>query len=207
MFNRLKYTKIYELALPFFLYYDFLLWWLKKQKIYTPHLVKQRTVKKYADKYRSQVFIETGTYLGVMVNAMLPRFRHIYSIEIDKNLYKRAKEKFRDYSKVKIVNGDSKLVLERLLKKINKPSLFWLDAHYSKGITSKGNVESPILEELKVILNSRIKNYIILIDDAHLFNGKNDYPTLPQIKQLFSQKKVRVSIKNEHSIFIIENDR
>ena len=46
-----------------------------------PHVVKQRVLREYAERYELKVFVETGTYRGDMVQAMKPLFDKIYSIE------------------------------------------------------------------------------------------------------------------------------
>ena len=80
--------------------------------------------------------------------------------------------------------GDSIDVLPEILAKIEQPCLFWLDAHYSGGVTAKGKKETPILQEIQYILNHDIDRHIILIDDARCFNGQNDYPTIQELKNI-----------------------
>jgi hypothetical protein len=65
--------------------------------------------------------------------------------------------------------------------------LFWLDAHWSGGSTAKGTVDTPIVQELKCVVNHvKADKHIILIDDARCFTGKNDYPTLEFLKKYIS---------------------
>ena len=58
-------------------YADFLWWKLRGSPARTPHLVKQRTVAEYAERYGLRVLVETGTYHGDMVAAMRKRFDEI----------------------------------------------------------------------------------------------------------------------------------
>jgi len=155
----------------------------------SPPTLKQKIVKMYANKFLINIFIETGTYLGEMVNATRKIFKKIYSIELDDELYKNAKKKFSKYNHISIIQGDSSKILPTILSKIKQPCLFWLDAHYSGGITAKGEFETPIMQELNYILNSSKYNHVILIDDARLFIGKKDYPTLKELKKLISKKR------------------
>ena len=69
-----------------------------------------------------------------------------------------------------------------------EPCLFWLDGHYSAGITAKGEKETPIWEELEHICDHPIKNHVILIDDASLFVGKNDYPNLDSLQKFVESR-------------------
>lgn len=149
-----------------------------------PHIVKQRCVAEYARKYKTPVLVETGTFLGDMVQAQLKNFREIYSLELGGELAYKAQQKFEKYPHVHIIQGDSATLLPELLLKINGPALFWLDGHYSGGITAKGDKETPVIEELKAILTHSIKTHIILIDDARCFDGTHDYPTMDEIFNL-----------------------
>jgi len=112
------------------------------------------------------VFVETGTFHGNSVALALKcGFSGVYSIEFDEALYTRAVEKFKNKSRVSLVHGDSAVELPKLIKDINEPIFFWLDAHC-------GNVQSPLplMQELAAIEEHPIKNHTILIDDARLFN-------------------------------------
>lgn len=153
-----------------------------------PHAVKQMTVKTFAQKYAIRFFIETGTYLGDMVAAVSNDFDKIYSIELSEDLFKRAAKRFEGYKHINIVHGDSALVMPKILRSINVPCLFWLDGHYSAGVTAKGEKETPIWEELQHICDHPIKNHVILIDDASLFVGKNDYPTLESLQKFVESR-------------------
>lgn len=70
-----------------------------------------------------------------------------------------------------------------MVKKIRGRCLFWLDAHYSGKGTAKGDKESSISHELDIIKTLKNKDHVILIDDAREFTGKNDYPTLDEVKK------------------------
>lgn len=150
--------------------------------------VKRRVVKDFAAKYSLPTLIETGTYFGDMVSAVKNRFKRIYSIELDPVLYQRAKKRFAKFKHITLLQGDSAKVLPKVLADINSPCLFWLDAHYSGGITAKGNKETPIMNELNTILNHPVLDHVILIDDADCFTGKGDYPTLEELRRFALSK-------------------
>ena len=147
-----------------------------------PHEIKQETIQLYARRHRVKVMVETGTYLGDMVAAMLFSFKRIYSIELGQELFKNACLRFRDNPSVKIVHGDSAVALQKVLKELDQPALFWLDGHYSEGITAKGELDTPIFSELDHIFAHRVKNHVLLIDDARCFTGSGDYPTLESLR-------------------------
>lgn len=144
---------------------------------------KQSVVKDYARENGLAVFVETGTYRGDMVFAVKNIFRKIYSVELGEELYERARQRFAGFRHITIMKGDSKEVLPKILEEITEPGLFWLDAHYSSGVTARGDKDTPIEHELKAIYGHPIKNHIILIDDAGDFSGENDYPTLEKVRR------------------------
>jgi hypothetical protein len=171
-----------------------------KQSTPTPHMFKQKIVIEYANKYSIATLVETGTYLGHMVNATKRRFKQIYSIELEPVLYKRAATKFSRYGHITILQGDSGQGLPKILSHIYSPCLFWLDAHYSGGITAKGNLETPIVLELEHILSHPLAHaHVILIDDARCFVGSNNYPTLQGVKDLVAglQPSFDFYVKND----------
>lgn len=200
--KKLKYTLLYNLIFPVFQILQTTNWYLKDKNTYTPHLIKQRIIKEYGKKYGSRIFIETGTYLGMMVNAMKKIFPTIYTIELDNKLYKNAKRKFANQRHIKVIKGDSSKILPNLLKNINKPALFWLDAHYSKGVTAKGSKNTPIAEELNSILNQE-RNHVILVDDAEVFNGNNDYPSLNYLKKYIAKHYPQLIFEVKYNIIRI----
>lgn len=137
----------------------------------------------YARKHGLDVFIETGTYFGDMVKAVRPFFREVHSIELSCDLYEKAVKRFRPYPSISIYQGDSSDVLPVILKKIHSPCLFWLDGHYSEGITARGSKDTPVVEELSHILGRKTYNDVVLIDDAIFFKGSNGYPSLLEVSE------------------------
>jgi hypothetical protein len=165
-------------------------WRRARGELPMPHYGKQLVVAEYAERLRPPVFIETGTYTGHMVLAMLGRFEEIYSIELDPVLCEKARRKFRAFPYVQIVQGDSSRELRRLLPRLSRPCLFWLDAHYSGGATAKGDLETPIAEEVTAILDHPLADeHVLLIDDARCFDGTHDYPDLTVLRKLVLAKR------------------
>ncbi len=175
--------------------------WIKNGSVLPmPHFGKQQVVSEYAVKFNPSVFIETGTYTGHIVYAVLNECKEIYSIELDHTLAEKAKMRFQGYKHVHIIQGDSSEVLPQILKGISQPCLFWLDAHYSGGKTAKGDREAPIMQELPSILkHPNADQHVILIDDARCFVGQNNYPTLEELEKF---------IRHVHpeSIFEVRDD-
>ncbi|MCK4918253.1 MAG: hypothetical protein KAS02_00490 [Candidatus Pacebacteria bacterium] len=182
---------------------SFLEWLIKNKPTPPPHIIKQKAIKKYAEKYNIKTLIETGTYRGKMVNAMRNVFDKIYSIELDTILYEKAVNKFEGYESIKIINGDSGEKLSEILETVNEPCIFWLDGHYSGDITAKGDLNTPIFKELISIFNHPTKNHIILIDDARCFVGKNDYPTIEKLQSFIKTKNDNLKLTTKNDIIKI----
>tara|TARA_Y100001937_G_scaffold12809_1_gene16550 strand:- start:1409 stop:2080 length:672 start_codon:yes stop_codon:yes gene_type:complete len=91
----------------------------------------------------------------------------------EKDDYFNDEEKYKfDDVDLTLICGDSTSTLEKLLKKIDEPICFWLDAHAGAMKYARGDDDVPLLKELDVISNHHINNHIIGIDDAHLFGTK-----------------------------------
>jgi len=165
----------------------------------TPHIIKQKTLQAYANKYNLKILVESGTYYGDMVEAMKRVFNQIYSIELSKDLYNKAKQRFKRYKYIEIICGDSGKELKNIIAKIDQPALFWLDGHYSGGVTAKGEKETPIYEELRHIFSKKNMKHIIIIDDARCFGKEPDYPTIENLNKFFysMQNNVEVAIEDD----------
>jgi hypothetical protein len=180
----------------------FILW---KTNIFVvpPHFIKFNAIKEYKDKFGIDIIVETGTYKGDTVAKAREVFKEIYSVELDEELFKQAEAKFSCFKNIHIVKGDSAQVLPEIINGLSAPAIFWLDAHYSGGITA-GNVEHcPILDEITAILSQDKFNHLILIDDAHLFNGQNGYPELQLLDNFIKQRRPQWKVKIKDNIIRI----
>jgi len=168
-----------------------------------PPVVKQHIVRSYAERFSLTTLVETGTYLGEMVLATNDLFDRIYSVEIDETLARRARKKFSRPGHVTILQGDSGIVLGKILEKVDVPCLFWLDSHYSGGLTSKGETETPILTEVRHIFDHSVREHVILIDDARNFTGEHDYPDMDEFREFVQSERPGWVFKVEHDIIRI----
>ena len=133
-----------------------------------------------------------------MVHAMKKSFKQIISFELDQALARQAQQRFANDHHIQIVQGDSGKLLGDYLATIDEPCLFWLDGHYSGGITAKGALETPIKNELAAILSHPVDGHVILIDDARCFTGENDYPTLDELQNFVAERKPNHKFSVEH---------
>ncbi len=163
-------------------------WKIDGSPVPPPHLVKVSLLKKLAKKHRLSLFIETGTFMGDMVDEMLNSFEEIYSIELFDPLYQRAKKIFKKHKHVHIFHGNSVEILPKIIEKTSEPILFWLDAHYSGSGTAKlDEIDTPIEKELKII-NKIANKHVVVIDDARCFNGTDGYPKLASLINRYQDK-------------------
>lgn len=169
----------------------------------TPHIAKQLAIKSYQNTHNVETLIETGTYLGDMTYAQRKFFKKIYTIELSEQLHRQAVRRLRKYKNIEALLGDSGIVLGSLINKITGKSIFWLDGHYSGGVTAKGSTECPVMQELDIILSSPYE-HIILIDDAREFTGNNDYPLLEEVISLVHSKYSNSVIEVKDDIIRIE---
>src|SRR5258708_4484486 len=142
-----------------------------------PEAVKRVTLADYASAFNIGTMVETGTFMGGALYALKDQFKTLYSIELSENLALQARARFRKQPHIHILQGDSGKVLPQVLSSISEPCLFWLDGHYSGGITAQADLDTPIMRELQTVFRHPCKTHVILIDDARLFDGTHDYPT------------------------------
>ena len=164
-----------------------------------PHAVKQAAIAEYALRSGYEILVETGTFRGEMILSHLHTFRRIYSIELSTQLWKNAVRRFRNHKHVILLQGDSADQIGPVVAQLDKPAIFWLDGHYSGGITARGVKISPILQEINTILAQKEFNHILLIDDARLFTGKG-YPTIDELTEYVRSKDPRYAMENRDDI-------
>jgi len=172
-----------------------------------PHIVKQIVIAEHQKKYGNSILVETGTFRGDMVEVQKKRFKKIISIELGDELFAKAKKRFSGDKNVFLVHGDSGKMLPEILTGINEPAIFWLDGHYSSGMSVKGDTECPIFEELDAIFNAGRFNHILLIDDARCFNGTGDYPSIEALTAYIKNKNVQFQfeVKDDIIRYVIKN--
>jgi hypothetical protein len=146
-----------------------------------PNIVKMSVVKHHVTAYGNKVFVETGTFLGSMVEHVAATGAQCHTIEIDPEIYARAQTILARHRNINLIFGNSGVKIPEVLSTLNEPATFWLDGHYSGGFTGRADVDTPISAELDHILEHPIKKHVILIDDARDFNGKDGYPRLSKL--------------------------
>ena len=162
-----------------------------------PPIVKQLIVKRHQARYDLQTLIETGTFTGDMVAAMLPYFHRIITIEYDPSLAAAARRRFAGAGQVTVIEGDSATLFSRALAELREPALCWLDAHFTGGATAGKEQTVPVMTELSAVAASRVYNHVVLIDDARCFGGENGFPTLREVREFCEAHGGRVEVGDD----------
>lgn len=131
-------------------------------------IFEAQEIKKYINLDEYPICVETGTNLGLSTDNLMHIFEKVYTIEIMEDLYNNVKKKYED-SNVECILGDSAEKIKDLVKKIDRPCLFFLDSHYSGHSGTNWN-------------RSFFKGY--MVDGKHIDTGyrgeKTDKPTSQQ---------------------------
>lgn len=174
-------------------------WVRRGRPLPPPHVAKARRVREYGQRFGIRTLVETGTFKGGMIDVSKRHFERVYSIELDDDFYENAAARFEDFGHIAILHGDSGVVLPRLLEELDHPCLFWLDGHYSEGMTARGSLDTPIVQEIRAILTHPVDKHVILIDDARDFVGGNDYPSIDELRS-------EIHAHRPELVFTVEED-
>lgn len=152
------------------------------------------------------VWVETGTFMGDTAALLAQTAKMVFTIEPDVSLFEKARARFSGSPNVQVLNGLSEEVFPRLLPTLTGTVNFWLDGHYSGGITHQGPTDCPVRDELSSI-EANLKNFSmvnVLIDDVRCFDPSvpeyADYPDLDYLVDWARRNNLRWHI--EHDIFV-----
>jgi hypothetical protein len=179
----LKSLPLYDVFEPAAHAVELRVWALRGRPAPPPPAFKQRTVAGYARLFSLTTLVETGTFLGDMARAGGKTFRRVITIELDEDLYEKARRRLARFPNITVLRGNSGELLPGLLSTCRNSCLFWLDAHYSGRLTARGGRDTPIVRELGAVLAHPGPNHVVLIDDARCFTGEGDYPDLETLKR------------------------
>lgn len=157
------------------------------------------------------IFVETGTFEGDTVNALLPYFDRFITAELSEPLWKEVTNRFAGEKKVEPYLGNSPDVIAKFCSALKDSSvLYWLDAHWCVADDTSGEKsQCPLLEEIHAIgqLNDQS---VILIDDARLFlapppapHETSQWPSIDSIITALKQTSLQheLSVVNDVIIF------
>jgi hypothetical protein len=154
--------------------------------------------------FNVDVFVETGTYNGDTAVWASKYFKNVFTIERSRPIWQKTHEKYKHLKNINFLFGDSAEIINKISPLLDKPTIFWLDAHYSEGITYGKNDECALLRELDAILTIK-GNYFILIDDARLFLSPPPHPHIAIQWPDFSQILSKFEKKSAHYAVVIDD--
>jgi hypothetical protein len=174
----------------------------------SPHFIKQACLIR--NGFPNSVWVETGTYTGDTTRFLSTHAPMVYSVEPEPTLHANAVQRFKDVANVRILKGTSEDVLPALLPLLSGDVNFWLDGHYSAGVTFKGASDTPIVGELKCIEQhlARLGRVAVLVDDLRCFNPRKPefagYPPAEFLVQWAQAHDLHWHV--EHDIFVATKD-
>jgi len=173
----------------------------------SPIFIKQACIKRNA--IMGSTFIETGTFLGSTTEYAAKFSNRVISLEPDEYLFKKAKEVLIRFKNIEILHGTSEDVFPKIIPTLSGDITFWLDGHYSGGVTYQSIKDTPIVLELNEI-EKNMKNFArlsIMVDDFRLFNPLEiefkDYPKNTYLVNWADKNSLYWTV--EQDIFIAKN--
>jgi FkbM family methyltransferase len=160
-----------------------------------PAAVKHACLREQARRHGLRILVETGTFYGDTLFRLRRDFSQLFSIELDPALHQEAGRKLGHLGHIRLSHGSSASQLAPLVAGLEEPALFWLDAHFSAGPTARGPKETPIEEEMLILLRRPPGQNAVLIDDARLFAGTQDYPSLERLRSLIAEHRPDAQIE------------
>lgn len=145
--------------------------------------------KAILSKYVNKVFCETGFRDGETIDKAIDlSFPLILANELSDHWYALGLEKYKESNFVQLFFGDSGKILGNMIRDVNDPITFWMDAHVTDYPCGVGDKDCPLKEELNHIMGHGIKTHTILIDDVrNLGTAFMSGITLDQVKRQILQ--------------------
>lgn len=168
-----------------------------------PPFIKRSILLRFIIDNECKTLVETGTQYGDTPWAFRDRLEDIYTIELSPRLASLARDRFKKHRNIQIVEGDSGAMIKTILPQLKSKTLFWLDGHYSAGVTAQGALDCPVYAELRSIFEGCPVPWVILIDDARCFGRDKDYPSFEELEAFVKREIPEATIRAEHDIISI----
>lgn len=168
-----------------------------------PPVMKTAILRWWLRECGCKYLVETGTFLGDTCWAFRNECEKLFTIEINPQLAQLARSRFRGFSNVRVLEGDSAELLKTILPQLQAKTLFWLDGHFSGGITGKGTCECPLYDELQSIMTMCPQSWVILIDDARCFDSDPAYPKMKEMAEFIKSFCPDCTIETANDIVVV----
>jgi hypothetical protein len=178
-------------------------WAARDFSVPCPRFVKESVLKRL--NLDGATWVETGTFLGDTTQLLAEISNRVITIEPEPTLYQKARIRFADEPKVVVVNDISENALPSVLRDVGGNVCFWLDGHYSGGITFRGPNDTPLVQELNEIERhiQRFAATAIAIDDIRVCGKRHEYGAYPSLDYLVDWAKSNgLDWHIEYDIFI-----
>ncbi len=116
----------------------------------------------------AEIFVATGTFSEDIASQAADIFKEVHTVELAADLYQpSAMPDIARHKNIHIYHSAN--VLKVILPNLRGKILFWLGTNETAGITFKNRTNTPVIEELRVIAESGIKDSFILINNMRYF--------------------------------------
>ena len=180
-------------------------WYLKTGCSYPiPPFIKRKLLLRHGSI--GSTWVETGTFVGQTTRYLAKNFPVVHTIEASKECIIISKILSKRYSKkIRFHEGTSEKCLDGVCSLLSGNVCFWLDAHYSSGITYRGEEKTSISSELKIIEKNlkRFDTIVVIIDDILACHLDSNYPSLDNYVDWARKNNLHWHI--EHDIFIAKS--
>jgi hypothetical protein len=133
-------------------------------------------------RFNLSTLIETGTYEGDSTIYAAEIFDRVVTIDIRSDYQEETEARCSGHQNIEFKKGDTREVLGEIVASLDRPALFWLDAHAAAGLFGEQD-DWPVLDELEIINRSPMMHYV-LIDDAHCCLPQSPYPACPTFEDI-----------------------
>ncbi len=169
-----------------------------------PGAAKRELLSEMARRHGLRVFVETGTHRGDTVAALRAVFQRLVTIELEPAKVAAARRRFAGDAGVEVLEGDSAQVLPGVVAGLAERALFWLDGHYMGPGSGDAARRTPISAEIEAVLRHKIRDHVILIDDARYFVGRGGYPRLDELRASVAALRPDLAWSVEHDVIRLE---
>jgi hypothetical protein len=170
-------------------------------------VLPQKLAEGLRDRLHLRRAIETGTYRGRGTRLLAGVFPAVITIEVAPALARAAQQSLTGVAGVEVREGSSRDVLPELVDAA-VPTLYWLDGHWSGGVTGGAGEECPVIAEIEAIAAGHPDD-CILIDDARLFlapptppHRAEQWPTYRQIEDAIAASRPGHLVIEAHDIIV-----
>jgi len=115
-----------------------------------------KNFQKLIKKHKINKLFETGTWKGISTGIASEFVEKVYTVEINSQFLNEAKKNNEGNEKINFYFGSSPDIMRQILQTGDNDWIFFLDAHWQQ--------DWPILRELKIIANKKIKPVIMIHD-------------------------------------------